>query len=141
MHFGTNRMRERTYRGAGFIRIKKSESTTIQISLKVCSCTFSVIPSHLQKLTLEGISKNTLIELFSISVETNILGKVDDPFLLFSQESKQEFSKYISNTNLICVCLFNGKKSQNKLLCLPSFAPPITQHFTIKTFRSPCLTG
>lgn len=37
----------KTIRGAGFIRIKKSESTTIQISLKICSCTFSVIPSHL----------------------------------------------------------------------------------------------
>lgn len=57
-------------------------------------------------------------------METNILGKVDDPFLLSSQEPKQEFSKYISNTNLICVYLFNGKKSQNRNCC----AHPVLLH-------------
>lgn len=68
----------RTYRGAGFIQIKNSESTTIQISLNICSCAVSVIPSHLQKLTLEGISKYVLVELFHISLETNTVGQADN---------------------------------------------------------------
>lgn len=42
----------KTISGAGFIRIKNSESTTIQISLNICSCAVGVTPSHLQKFTL-----------------------------------------------------------------------------------------